>query len=183
MIRLPLLLALLIPVDGPQEVPRAGSGAADAAEAAAMDAIRDAREEPFSCVRDGSNPEIKVCAGDDLEREEARMQQYFEVAAARANERDEGSVEYGPRTRQAAWLSESQEAWKAYADVRCAGVRETTSGGTMGGLGYTWCMTDMTRQRTHDIWADYLTYWDSTPPVLPEPVRTIGEDREAAGLT
>jgi len=178
MIRLPLLLALLIPVNGPQEVPRPATEAAETA----MAAVGDASEEPFTCVRDGSNPEIKVCAGADMERETARMQRYIEAATARAREGDAVSVRYGPRSRQEAYLSESQAAWAAYTEVRCAGVFEETSGGTMGGLGYMWCVTTMTRQRTHDIWDDYLTYWDSTPPVLPEPVRTVAEDRIAAGL-
>lgn len=127
--------------------------------------------------------EIKVCAGDDLEREQARMRRYLEAAAVRALENDEASVKYGPRTRKAALLSESQQAWQAYVDSRCAVWLPDGSGGTMGGLFYASCVTQATRQRTHDIWGDYLTYMaDSTPPVLPEPVRTIGEDREAAGL-
>ncbi|MES2834394.1 MAG: lysozyme inhibitor LprI family protein [Pseudomonadota bacterium] len=133
-------------------------------------------ESPFTCVRDGSMPEIKTCARDDMAKEEARMQRYFEAAMSRARAGDEGSVKYGPRTRQAAYLVESHQAWKAYAGVRCAGVREETSGGTMGGLGYMWCMTTAARQRTHDIWSDYLTYADSTPPVLPEPLVTVIEE-------
>lgn len=135
-----------------------------------------------SCDRSGSMPEMKGCAQNDLTREQARMKRYLDAAMVRARGRDEGSIEYGPRSRQAAYLSESQKAWEAYAASRCAGVREETSGGTMGGLGYAWCMTTTTRQRTHDVWSDYLTYADTTPPVLPEPVQTIGEERSAAGL-
>jgi uncharacterized protein YecT (DUF1311 family) len=135
-----------------------------------------------ACDRDGSMVTIKACAQADLEREQARMRRYLEAATPRARQRDEDSVKFGPRSRQAAYLVESQRAWQAYADSRCAGVLEETSGGTMGGLGYAWCMTEMTRQRAHDVWSDHLTYADSTPPVLPEPVRTIAEDRVAAGL-
>ena len=35
------------------------------------------------------------------------------------------------------------------------------------------CMIEATRARTHDIWTDYLTYVDRTPPVLPEPVEPV----------
>ena len=127
-------------------------------------------------------PEIKGCAQNDLTQEQVRMKRYLDAAMVRAHARDEESVRYGPRSRQAAYLTESQAAWEAYVESRCDGVREDTAGGTMGGLGYAWCVTSTTRQRTHDIWADYLTYADATPPVLPEPVRTVGEDRAAAGL-
>jgi uncharacterized protein YecT (DUF1311 family) len=181
-----LLLALSIQDAGPREpLPRTAAAAA-AAEAAGQAVegwlVLPAHDEPPTCDRDGSMYEMKACAGDDLEREQERMRRYMEAAEARARDLDEASVRYGPQTRQAAWLSESQEAWRGYADSRCHGVLEATSGGTMGGLGYAWCMTDVTRRRTHDIWEDYLTYADSTPPILPEPVRTIAEERVAAGL-
>ncbi len=32
-----------------------------------------------------------------------------------------------------------------------------------------WCKTKLTKQRTHELWENFLTYMDSTPPVLPEP--------------
>ncbi|HZW16212.1 MAG TPA: lysozyme inhibitor LprI family protein [Brevundimonas sp.] len=153
---------------------------ADAAAAAAAQAAVSDRETPFSCVRDGSMPEIKMCAAEDMVAETERMERYLEAARIRASELDEHSVEYGPRTRQAAWLSESQQAWETYAERRCDGVKEATSGGTMGSLGWMGCITEATRQRTHDIWSDYLTYWDTTPPVLPEPVLTVAEERTRA---
>ncbi len=31
------------------------------------------------------------------------------------------------------------------------------------------CLLDMTKKRTHEIWETYLTYMDSTPPILKEP--------------
>lgn len=104
------------------------------------------------------------------------MQRYIDAAMVRARKDDESSVEYGPRSRQAAYLEESQRAWEGYVKSRCDGVFEATNGGTMGGLGYMGCMASTTRQRTHDIWDDYLTYWDSTPPVLPEPLLTVAEE-------
>ena len=187
---LPLLLALSLQ-DAASREPARQTVAAAAAEAAASPDAGQAAEGalvvidsngPLACDRDGSMYEMKACAADDLEREQTRMRQYIEVAEGRARRLDEGSLRYGPQTRRAAWLSESQEAWQAYADARCQGVFEATSGGTMGGLGYAWCLIDLARRRTHDIWSDYLTYSDSTPPILPEPVRTVAEDRVDAGL-
>ena len=31
------------------------------------------------------------------------------------------------------------------------------------------CLLEQTRRRTHDVWKAYLTFMDSTPPLLPEP--------------
>lgn len=122
---------------------------------------------------------IKACAGDDLAQEEARMQRYFEAAMKRAREGDAESVKYGPRTRQVHWLTKSQRDWKAYAESHCAIWLPDGSGGTIGALPYAACLTDATWRRTRDIWGDYLIYMDTTPPVLPEPVRPLGEDRAA----
>jgi uncharacterized protein YecT (DUF1311 family) len=144
--------------------------AGDAAVGAAASAAAEMDDPPFHCVRDGSNPEIKMCAADDWGSETARMNRYIEAARKRAVESDADSIKYGPQERQAIYLTESQQAWTAYAERRCEGVHEATSGGTMGSLGFMFCMIETTRQRTHDIWSDYLTYWDSTPPALPEPV-------------
>ncbi|RZJ37451.1 MAG: DUF1311 domain-containing protein [Brevundimonas sp.] len=136
------------------------------------------------CRPDGSMPEIKACAGDDLGREQARMHRYFAAAMTRARESDADSVKYGHRTRQAAWLSDAQRDWEVYAESRCGVWRPDGSGGTMGGLFYTSCLTQATRQRTHDIWSDYLTFMsETTPPVLPEPLRTVAEDEVAAEPT
>lgn len=153
-----------------------------ACERGEQDAKNAAEPAPSrTCARDGTMYEMKACASDDLGRERARMQRYLEAAAVRARENDEESVKYGPRTRQTALLSESQRAWQAYVDSRCAVWLPDGSGGTMGGLFYASCVTQATRQRTHDIWGDYLTYMaDSTPPVLPEPVLTVFEEQEAA---
>jgi uncharacterized protein YecT (DUF1311 family) len=171
-----VFIALLVAVLLQSPPPAATSDAA----AAASQAAGSHPETPFSCVRDGSMPEIKMCAAEDMAAETERMQRYLEAARTRANTADEASVEYGPRTRQAAWLSESQQAWEVYAERRCEGVHEATSGGTIGSLGWMGCMIEATRQRTHDIWSDYLTYWDTTPPVLPEPVLTVrGEEARA----
>ena len=81
---------------------------------------------------------------------------------------------------QAAWLDASQRSWEAYADIRCDGVFDQWKGGTIRTIMTVGCRIEATRQRTHDIWADHLTYADSTPPVLPEPVLTVFEEQEAA---
>lgn len=120
------------------------------------------------CDRAANTQEINACAARDLAREEARMDRYLAAAHARLDEDMAGTTGepgFGP-----AWLDASQSAWAAYADIRCRGVYDRWKGGTIRtvmGLG---CRIELTRQRTHDIWTDYLTFADSTPPILPEPI-------------
>ena len=124
---------------------------------------------------------MNACAAEDLSSEEARMRRYFEAAMTRAREGDAQSGEFGEeRTHQAAWLDASQRSWQAYADIRCEGVLDQWKGGTIRTLMVAGCRIEATRQRTHDIWADHLTYADSTPPVLPEPVLSGSHDEGAA---
>lgn len=151
------------------------------AEAAAAESLFEADmarydDDPVVCVRDGNTLQLNACVADDLSAEEARMQRYFDAARTRALEGDAQSGEFGEaRTQQAAWLDAAQRSWEAYADIRCQGVFDQWKGGTIRTVMIAGCRIAATRQRTHDIWADHLTYADSTPPVLPEPVRPAGE--------
>lgn len=141
-----------------------------------------APQDPIACDAAGNTLELNACGALDLDREQARMEQYLQAALVRARESDTAESSYEAATQSRAYLETSQAAWMAYADIRCRGVLDQWKGGTIRTLMWQGCRIEATRQRTHDIWADYLTYSDSTPPVLPEPVRTIGEDQMAAGV-
>jgi uncharacterized protein YecT (DUF1311 family) len=144
-------------------------------------AVQAAESDGPACVRDGNTLQLNACAAQDLSAEEARMRHYVEMARTRAEAGDARSGPFGSdRTHQAAWLEASQRTWEAYADIRCAGVFDQWKGGTIRILMITGCRIEATRQRTHDIWTDHLTYADSTPPVLPEPVMTVFEEQEMA---
>lgn len=167
---LPLLLAALIQ-NGPQDGRREDSSDAAAAAVAASQGRRE-----FACVRDGTTPELNACASEDLGREQERMERYLQAASLRALERDADSSQFTEPTHQSAWLDASQPAWEAYASIRCGGVYDSWKSGTIRTIMSIDCMIDATRQRTHDIWRDHLTYMDSTPPVLPEPLRPVTEE-------
>ena len=121
---------------------------------------------PADCSQAMTTPEINACGALDLRREEQRMEEYLQAAYRRAA--DSG-------TQEAAWLRASQSAWKAYADIACGAVYEQWSDGTIRGVMYLGCMVNLTRERTHVVWRGFLTYPDSTPPVLPEPRRPLSE--------
>lgn len=123
------------------------------------------------CETDGSTVSLNACAHDDLEIEQARMEHYLSVAREAARRGDESSAEFGgPATQQLAYLETSQAAWTAYAEITCTGVYDQYAGGSIRTLMYSGCLREMTQDRTHLIWRNHLTYADSTPPVLPEPI-------------
>lgn len=163
------LLAVVLLQDAEQT---AYDAAADAALAAAQAVV--APGQPFRCVRDGSTPEVNACMADDLASETARLQQYLTVAEARARARDEIPRAFGGPSAQRGYLAASQAAWTAYARIVCEGVDDSWKDGSIHTAMYLGCMIDMTRERTRVIWRDHLTYADSTPPVLPEPVSPAG---------
>lgn len=134
----------------------------------ALLALAIQQAEPPACRPDGNTQELNACAADDLSRETARMRRYFDAALARARANDEAARE--------AWLTASQTAWEGYAEIRCQGVLDQWKGGSIRTLMYLGCKTEAARRRTHDIWTDHLTYADSTPPILPEPVLPAPKD-------
>tara|TARA_R110000782_G_scaffold262781_1_gene355052 strand:- start:576 stop:1064 length:489 start_codon:yes stop_codon:yes gene_type:complete len=136
----------------------------------------------IACDRNGNTLELNACGVLDLEREQARMQRYLEAAYSRARDSDFADPSYGEPTQSTAYLQAAQAAWVAYADIRCLGLYDQWKGGTIRTLIGLGCRIEATRQRTHDIWSDHLTYPDSTPPVLPEPLVSVAAD-EAAGRT
>ena len=131
---------------------------------------------PRACVPDGNTLELNACAAEDLEREEARMRRYFDTAMDRARADDREAAAPGPPPQGEAWLRASQTAWASYSEIRCQGVLDQWKGGSIRTLMYLACKTEAARQRSHDIWTDYLTFADSTPPVLPEPVMTVADE-------
>jgi len=136
------------------------------------------REDDPSCDPSGTTLQMNVCVVEDLAKEEARMQRYFDLALEQAAASDLDSGEYGEPTRQVELLTATQAAWVAYAELRCEAQWDEVKGGTIRTIVLVSCRIDATRQRTHDIWTDQLTYWDSTPPMLPEPVLTVSEEQE-----
>ena len=75
-----------------------------------------------------------------------------------------------------AYLDQAQAAWAVYSDLVCKGVYDKWNGGSIRNVAALRCRIDMTRERTQVVWRDYLTYVDSTPPELPEPIRPASEE-------
>ena len=108
---------------------------------------------------DGNTLEIQACMGKKLDEANALLARYLAAAQARIN-RDFGSK---PE------LKATQAAWSRYRDLECGDVFDLWAQGTYRTLTSSECTLRLTQQRTHEVWRAYLTYQDSTPPVLPEP--------------
>jgi uncharacterized protein YecT (DUF1311 family) len=66
-------------------------------------------------------------------------------------------------------LDAAQAEWSRYRTMHCGDVYQYWVDGTYRYRASAQCEIDLARSRTHEIWAAYLTFVDSTPPLLPEP--------------
>ncbi|MCJ2189193.1 DUF6265 family protein [Novosphingobium beihaiensis] len=103
--------------------------------------------------------DINACLGGVLGRADVRRKAYLEKALAREADRPELQ----------AMIRTADKAFDAYRTAHCDAVYEDWKEGTIRGAMSLSCQIAMTDARTHRIWQDWLTYMDSTPPVLPEP--------------
>jgi len=116
-------------------------------------------EEAVDCDNAISTLEINYCAGLELGRAEDEMNAYLQASFKHNS--------YDPELVKA--MKDAQLAWQGYVDSHCDSVYIQWREGTIRGVMGLTCQTQLTKQRTHVIWENFLTYMDSTPPVLPEP--------------
>lgn len=103
--------------------------------------------------------EINQCAAIELESAQAELDKYL-AASFEHNAYDAELV---------ASIKKAQESWQVYMTAHCDSVYTQWRDGSIRGVMALSCKTRLTKQRTHEVWANFLTYMDSTPPVLPEP--------------
>ena len=116
-------------------------------------------EEKVDCEKASTTIEMNVCAMQKADQAHEMLEKY--LAKAREKYSDEKPI--------VGALNVSQESWLKYRKAHCDAVYKQWSGGTIRGVMFAGCMLKLTKLRTHVIWGDYLTYMDSTPPMLPEP--------------
>ena len=136
--------------------------------AAVLAAVALAAPDLGGCEDAVTTVDVSACLARELEREADRMDGYFAAVIARADELGDRIVGAdGPEVIEALQLSQS--AWLAYRDAECSARYAWWSDGTIRGPKTLQCRIDLTRERTRHLWAAYLTFLDSTPPILPEP--------------
>jgi uncharacterized protein YecT (DUF1311 family) len=111
----------------------------------------------------GSTPEMNACVLEKLDRAEKRLNAYLQKAMERHTSND------GKFDSVALGIQAAQTAFEAYRDIECNSVLEDFKDGTIRGIMTLGCQLDLTNERTHTVWNNWLQYMDSTPPVLPDP--------------
>ncbi|CDT54855.1 conserved exported hypothetical protein [Vibrio coralliirubri] len=118
-----------------------------------------ADEGVVDCENAMNTIEINHCAVIELESAQAELDNYLAV-----------SFEHNAYDAElVASIKKAQESWQAYMTAHCDSVYTQWRDGSIRGVMALSCKTTLTKQRTHEVWANFLTYMDSTPPVLPEP--------------
>ncbi|OEF02025.1 hypothetical protein A136_05195 [Vibrio crassostreae 9ZC13] len=118
-----------------------------------------ADEGVVDCENAMNTIEINQCAAIELESAQAELDKYLAA-----------SFEHNAYEAQlVASIKKAQESWQAYMTAHCDSVYIQWRDGSIRGVMALSCKTRLTKQRTHEVWANFLTYMDSTPPVLPEP--------------
>ncbi len=118
-----------------------------------------ASDDVVDCENAMNTIEINHCASIELEAAQVELDQYLE-ASFEHNAYDAELVSS---------IKMAQDSWQAYMTAHCDSVYTQWRDGSIRGLMALSCKTKLTKQRTHEVWENFLTYMDSTPPVLPEP--------------
>lgn len=113
----------------------------------------------FDCNKAITTNDINYCAGVELRKAEAVMATYL-TKSKEHNSFDSELIKS---------IDIAQTSWALYAEAHCESIYTMWREGTIRGVMHLNCKTKITKLRSHEIWANFLTYMDSTPPVLPEP--------------
>ncbi|MEN3166795.1 lysozyme inhibitor LprI family protein [Gluconobacter sp. OJB] len=117
---------------------------------------------------DGSSTrDNEACESLHLSKAEAELERYTQAAIHK--------MQTGTAPVQTlAHFRQAQTEWKKFRKEECNAIYSAWSDGTIRGLMAVGCATRLTENRTYEIWYNWLTFPDSTPPVLPEPLLRRG---------
>ena len=112
---------------------------------------------------------INQCRTQVVKAAKQEMERYYQKAI-------EVRSEYPEVVRA---LEASQAHWLDYERDYCDSVFQSWIEGTIRGSMYLSCSFKLTKERTHNLWSDHLTYMDSTPPILPKPLIGFDDDQSS----
>ncbi len=113
-----------------------------------------AEEESIDCNNAMTTIEINQCAAIELESAQVKLDKYLNTSFEH-NSHDSELI---------AAIKLAQQDWQAYMSSHCDSVYTQWRDGTIRGIMAISCKTKLTKQRTHELWENFLTYMDSTPP-------------------
>jgi uncharacterized protein YecT (DUF1311 family) len=129
------------------------------------------RAAPATPACPGENTlQINACFGERFKQADAELARYAAAARKRLrNEVSKASPGDDSAARALRGFDAAEKAWSVYRDAECAAVYDNWSTGTIRTVEDLGCRIDLTRLHTHTVWRNWLTYMDSTPPILQEP--------------
>lgn len=118
-----------------------------------------ADDESVDCNNAISTLDINYCAVAELNDAKAELNQYL-TTSYDYNKEDAELVKA---------IKVAQEDWEKYRTSHCDSVYTAWREGSIRNVMATTCETKLTKQRTHELWENFLESMDSSPSVLPEP--------------
>lgn len=133
-----------------------------------IEALSAQSDEPPMC-QDVRTPAMNGCMAEYTRRAKSELDRY--LAAARKRLRAQIADETDPESARdaLAGLDASQTAWETYEKAECDAVYNWSRGGTIRVVMFESCLQALTKSRTEWIWSAWLTFRDSTPPLLAKP--------------
>lgn len=111
----------------------------------------------------GTTPAVEACLSARMTKADGELARY--LAAARGRLRRDREPDATVRAFEAA-----ERAWIRYRDAECGAVYVHWSGGTIRNAEAISCRIQLSQLHAHTVWRQWLTYADTTPPILPEPI-------------
>jgi uncharacterized protein YecT (DUF1311 family) len=110
----------------------------------------------WNCDNPIVQQEMNWCAGQDTAAADAKLGLQWKITAAKMKARDaqfaaSSSPEYDSREGYFQSLRKAQRAWLGYRDAHCRVDGYSARGGSMEPMLVSFCMTNLTRQRTEEL--------------------------------
>ncbi|WP_271079132.1 DUF6265 family protein [Aurantiacibacter sp. MUD61] len=115
------------------------------------------------CADTATTIDTNECYMGVLEAAEERRAEY--LAAAQARYPNDAELQQD--------IAAANAAYSEYVDAECGAVYDYWISGSIRNVMALTCQIRLADQATHNIWRNWLTYMDSSPPILPEPEPTL----------
>jgi uncharacterized protein YecT (DUF1311 family) len=112
-----------------------------------------------NCFDGRSQLDTTACVGAQAGQARLKLQRYLAAAGVRLRQQ--------PGAAEA--FADAQAKWEAFVEADCASIRTWYDPGSIKDEAYLSCKLRHFRRRTADVWKAFLTFADTTPPVLPDP--------------
>ncbi|WP_110691820.1 lysozyme inhibitor LprI family protein [Salinicola halophyticus] len=127
--------------------------------------VAQADNDGWPCTSGTSTADMNECLTSVAKEVDEELHRYLKVAQASL---DQGHEQFPDEVKKID-LSEESAAWKEYVSTYCRHVYDSYGTGSLRDSAARRCYVDLTKERTHRIWEDFIATPDSSAPALPEP--------------